>query len=367
MRWSLAALGAAVGFYVALSWLGQLSQSYPPALTATQATGLVVAGILVGAAFGFRVGLSLLRLLRSAVRTAEQHLARMPGVDVLAGVLGIIAGLIIAYLLSPAMSHLPWIGRAAVTLLLAYVGWTVFVHKREDWLRLWPGVRGAAAVDAPPPPSGAAAEAPRLTDGRPKVFDTSAIIDGRIADLYRTGFLEGQLVVPTYVLDELRHLADSPDDGKRQRGRHGLAVLGTLQRELHAPVGFEAPDPDPEMEVDMKLVRLARELGGQVVTTDFNLNKVAELQGVAVLNVNDLANAVRPRYLYGEEMVVRIVGAGKQPGQGVGYLEDGTMVLVEGARRHIGEDVEITVTNFIQNDKGRMIFGKLRVGRLVPS
>lgn len=195
------------------------------------------------------------------------------------------------------------------------------------------------------------------------MVDTSAIIDGRVADLFRTGFLEGQLVVPPYVLDELRHLADSADELRRQRGRHGLDVLTTLQKDLHAPVTFEARDPDPDIEVDMKLVLLARELSGHVVTTDFNLNKVAELQGVSVLNVNELANALRPRYLHGEEMVVRIVAPGKQPGQGLGYLEDGTMVLVEGARRHIGEDVEITVTNSIQNTQGRMIFGKLSTGR----
>ncbi len=366
MRWSLAALGSAAGFYVALAWLGQLSQIYPLALSATQATGLVLAGISAGAVFGWRVGPSLLQFWHASLRTLEQRLVRAPGVDVLAGALGIITGLLIAYLLSPAMSHLPWIARLAITLLSAYLGWTLFVHKREEWLRLWFGVRAEASTEQVGGAAGAFASGAPV-EGRPKVFDTSAIIDGRIADLYRAGFLEGSLVVPTYVLDELRHLADSPDDGRRARGRHGLDVLKALQKDLNAPVTFEAPDPDPDIEVDMKLVQLARELGASVVTTDFNLNKVAELQGVPVLNVNDLANAVRPRYLFGEEMVVRIVGAGKQPGQGVGYLEDGTMVLVEGARRHIGEDVEITVTNFIQNDKGRMIFGKLRATRLVPS
>jgi len=357
MRWSLAALGAAAGFYVGLAWLGRLSQTYPLPLTAMQATALAVAGTLIGATFGFWLGPSLLLLARSALKTAEQRLARAPGVDILAGALGTIAGLIIAYLLSPAMVHLPWIGRATVTLLLAYLGWTIFVNKREDWLRMWSGGRAQSAAPSPLDDGSAGV---RLSDGRPKVVDTSAIIDGRVADLFRTGFLEGPLVVPTYVLDELRHLADSADELRRQRGRHGLDVLRTLQVDLHAPVTFEARDPDPNIEVDMKLVLLARELVGHVVTTDFNLNKVAELQGVSVLNVNELANALRPRYLNGEEIVVHIAGAGKQPGQGVGYLEDGTMVLVEGARRYIGEDVGITVTNCIQNMQGRMIFGKLR-------
>lgn len=146
MRWSLAALGSALGFYVGLSWLGQLSRTYPLALTAAQATGLTVAGTLVGAAFGFRVGPALVQFAQSALRSVEQRLARAPGVDILAGALGTIAGLIIAYLLSPATARLPWIGRAAVTLLLAYLGWRVFIRKREDWLHLWSGGRGRPAV-----------------------------------------------------------------------------------------------------------------------------------------------------------------------------------------------------------------------------
>lgn len=363
MRWSLAALGAVAGFYVSLSWLGRLSQSYPLALTALQATGLTVAGIAVGAASGYLIGPTWMRVAWGLLRRAEARLAGAPGIELLSGVLGGISGLVIACLLSAAIVHLPWVVRVGLTLLLAYLGGVVFARKGEDWSRLWrraPEVPVGAAEAAPSPGTA-------LGDGRPKVVDTSAIIDGRVADLYRTGFLEGQLVVPTYVLDELRHLADSGDELRRQRGRHGLDVLKVLQKDMGAPVSFETRDPDQTAEVDVKLVLLARELGGHVVTTDLNLNKVAELQGVSVLNVNDLATALRPHYLNGEEITVRIVQAGKQPGQGVGYLEDGTMVLVENARRHIGEDVGITVTNAIQNSQGRMIFGKLRANRPLES
>jgi uncharacterized protein YacL len=354
VRWTLAAAGAVVGFYVGLSWLGRLSLTYPLPLAAQQALGLLGAVTLAGAAFGYGVGPEAARACRGWLRSAEQRLARTPGVDVLAGTCGGILGLVVSYLLTPVLGRLPWPARGAAALLLGYLGAAVFVRKREDWLHLWAG-----GGQRRPAGEGAGPAAP-VPDGRPKILDTSAIIDGRIADLYGTGFLEGRLVVPTYVLDELRHMADSGDDQRRQRGRFGLDVLSHLQKDLGAPVVLESRDPDPAAEVDTKLVLLARELGGYVVTTDFNLKKVAELQGVAVLNVNALANALRPRYLHGEEMVVRISGPGKQPGQGIGYLEDGTMVVVEGGRRYINQEVHIVVTSSIQNAQGRMVFGRLR-------
>ena len=359
VRWSLAALGAAVGFYVSLFWLGRLGRVYPLPLTATEATGLTLLGLALGAVFGFRVGPGLLRAVGVGWQGVQRRLAAMPAASVLAGILGIVLGLLVAFLLSPELSRLFWLARVAATLVLAWLGWAVLAQRGGDWRRVWAGGRESTPALAD------RAEGEAALDVRPKVLDTSAIIDGRVSDLYRTGFLEGPLVAPSYVLDELRHLADSPEDTRRARGRHGLDVLTQLQKDFPAAVRIETHDPDPALEVDMKLLRLAAAVGGVVVTTDFNLNKVAGLQGVPVLNVNDLANALRPRYLYGEEMVVRIVGAGKQPGQGVGYLEDGTMVLVEGARRCIGEEVGITVTNFIQNDKGRMIFGRMRT--LEPS
>ena len=354
-RWVLAAVGAAAGFYLALSWLGRLSQTYPLPLQPLQAAEVAAGGVLLGAVFGHQLGPLAVRGLWGGLRLVERRLAQTPALDLLAGTGGVVVGLVIAFLLSPALARLPWYGRGLITIVCGYLGAALFLGRREDWLRLWAG-RGAGAAGAP-----GAADVGGLADGRPKILDTSAIIDGRVADLFETGFLEGRLIVPTGVLDELRHMADSGDDLRRQRGRFGLEVLGNLQKERHAPVVFETRDPDPEADVDTKLVLLAKECGGHVVTVDFNLNKVAELQGVSVLNVNALANALRPRYLPDEELSVRIVNAGRQPGQGVGYLRDGTMVLVEGAKQYLHVEVPIVVTSVIQNQQGRMIFGRLRV------
>jgi len=201
---------------------------------------------------------------------------------------------------------------------------------------------------------GEAASAP----GRacPKVLDTSAIIDGRILDICRTGFLEGDIVVPSFVLDELRHIADSADTLRRGRGRRGLDVLQKLQEEV--PLRIEEKD-DYDGEVDVKLLRLARDLKGAVMTNDYNLNKVAGVAGVPVLNVNDLAGALRPNVLPGEEMTVRVIREGREPGQGVAYLEDGTMVVVENGRRRVGETLNAEVTTVLQTSAGRMIFARV--------
>ena len=190
----------------------------------------------------------------------------------------------------------------------------------------------------------------------PKVLDTSVIIDGRILDICRTGFLEGDMVVPAFVLDELRHIADSADALRRGRGRRGLDVLKKLQEET--PLRIEERD-ECDGEVDVKLLRLARELNGAVMTNDYNLNKVASVAGVPVLNVNDLAGALRPNVLPGEEMTVRILREGREPGQGVAYLEDGTMVVVENGRARVGETLSCAVTTVLQTSAGRMIFARV--------
>ena len=191
-----------------------------------------------------------------------------------------------------------------------------------------------------------------------KILDTSAIIDGRIVDICKTGFLEGVLVVSGFVLEELRHIADSPDLLKRNRGRRGLDVLNKIQKEMDIPVQIYEGDFDDIPEVDSKLVRLAKTINGKIVTNDFNLNKVCELQGISVLNINELANAVKPVVLPGEEMLAQIIKDGKEAGQGVAYLDDGTMVVVEGGRRYIGETIEVLVTSVLQTAAGRMIFAK---------
>jgi len=195
---------------------------------------------------------------------------------------------------------------------------------------------------------------------RPKVLDTSVIIDGRIYDICKTGFLEGRIIVPAFVLKELRHIADSSDAMKRSRGRRGLDILHSMQRELESRVVVEEKDYDEIDEVDLKLLRLAVDLGGILITNDYNLNKVAAVQNMPVLNINDLANAVRSVLLPGEELPLAIVREGKESGQGVGYLPDGTMVIVENARKHIGETLDIVVTSALQTSAGRLVFAKLR-------
>ena len=194
----------------------------------------------------------------------------------------------------------------------------------------------------------------------PKVLDTSVIIDGRVLEICRAGFLEGDLIVPSFVLDELRHIADSADALRRARGRRGLDMLRKMQEELGGSLRVEDVRQEEDAEVDVRLLRLASALGGAVMTNDYNLNKVAGVAGVPVLNVNELAGALRPAVLPGEEMPVRIVREGKEPGQGVAYLDDGTMVVVENGRRRVGETLEAEVTTVLQTSAGRMIFARVK-------
>jgi uncharacterized protein YacL len=198
---------------------------------------------------------------------------------------------------------------------------------------------------------------------RPVLLDTSALIDGRIADIARCGILDSQLVVPRFVLQEMQSIADSADRLKRNRGRRGLDVLADLQKNPRLEVRlYDSNGDDGAPTVDEKLMNLAQELDARVLTTDFNLNKVAQLRGVEVININDLANAVKPIVLPGERMTVRMIKAGEEPGQGIGYLADGTMVVVEQGRHHLNEDVEFVVTSALQTSAGKMIFGRIADG-----
>jgi uncharacterized protein YacL len=188
------------------------------------------------------------------------------------------------------------------------------------------------------------------------LLDTSAIIDGRIADISQTGFISGALVVPRFVLNELQHIADSADTMRRNRGRRGLEMLNRLQKDATVPIEITDTDVEGIVEVDSKLVKLAQTLHCPIITNDFNLNRVAELQGVKVLNINELANAVKPVLLPGEDIVIKIIQDGKELGQGVGYLDDGTMIVVEGGRQYMGSTIEVSVTRVLQTVAGRMIF-----------
>ena len=193
-----------------------------------------------------------------------------------------------------------------------------------------------------------------------KILDTSVIIDGRIADITETGFIEGALIIPQFVLNELQHIADSSDSIKRTRGKRGLEVLHHIQKQATVDVRIVDKDYPAVKEVDSKLIELAKEVRGKIITNDSNLNKVAELQGIEVLNINELANSIRPVVLPGEEINVKILKEGKEIGQGVAYLDDGTMIVVDNGRKHMGKTIDVVVTSVLQTPAGRMIFARLK-------
>jgi len=305
--------------------------------------------------FGFSIGLVLApRLIDFTVWAAtrvEQYLQKVPVADLVSGTVGLILGLIIANLFGSVLASFGWVGRGVwivVTAFLGYLGLSIGVKKREEVVSLFTGIKFGKE------------KTPR---GEAKVLDTSAIIDGRIADLCASGFLEGTLVVPAFVLEELQRIADSNDILKRNRGRRGLDVLNEIRRraEIKVQIYESSKGLEEAADVDAKLVRLAKKLGGKIITTDFNLNKVAELQGVKVLNINELANALKPVVLPGEEMVVTVIKDGKEAGQGVGYLDDGTMIVIDGGKKHIGQTIKVLVTSVLQTTAGRMIFAKPKV------
>jgi uncharacterized protein YacL len=233
---------------------------------------------------------------------------------------------------------------------MATVGADIAVRKREELMSLFSNIKKSG--------NSKEKKTKGTSKGDSKVLDTSVIIDGRIFDICQTGFVEGSLIIPTFVLEELRHIADSSDALKRNRGRRGLDILNKIQKELNIDVQIYEKDFPDIAEVDSKLLKLAQVLNGKVITNDYNLNKVAEFQGVPVLNINELANAVKPVVLPGEEMRIQIIKDGKESGQGIAYLDDGTMIVVEGGKRHIGETMDVIVTSVLQTAAGRMIFAK---------
>ncbi|HET7615998.1 MAG TPA: PIN/TRAM domain-containing protein, partial [Bacillales bacterium] len=265
-------------------------------------------------------------------------------------------GLIVAFLIPlPPMDYpaLNWAISFFLACLFAYFGFRVGFKKRDELINVF-------SVSSKTKEKKKDQDEQKLSAGsvKLKILDTSVIIDGRIADICQTGFLEGTLVIPRFVLEELQHIADSSDVLKRNRGRRGLDILNRVQKELDVKVEIYEGDFEEISEVDSKLVKLAKLVTGIVVTNDFNLNKVCELQGVPVLNINDLANAVKPVVLPGEELNVQVIKDGKEHNQGVGYLDDGTMIVVEEGREYIGKTIEVLVTSVLQTSAGRMIFAK---------
>jgi uncharacterized protein YacL len=310
------------------------------------------------ASVGVVLGFALTPLVLSRPLTRfEGYLRTAPVEDLFVALFGLGAGLVIAALLtvplvllgSPVGNLLPTVVAVVVVLVCVRVA----LMRRHD-LR----ARFASRLNVP------GVDQDAKNGYRPQVLvDTSAIIDGRIADISSTGFIMGEMVIPRFVLDELRHIADSPDVLRRNRGRRGLDMLNRMSKESEAPINIvdvDTRDVRDVHEVDGKLVQIARQLQAPIITNDYNLNKVAQLQGVRVLNVNELAHAVKPVVLPGEEMAVKIIQVGKEPGQGVGYLDDGTMIVVEDGARSIDQEVDVVVTRVLQTVAGRMIFAALK-------
>jgi len=318
--------------------------------------GLVVSlvfSVLFGLIFYF-ISPKLTKLSIDITNRVEFELGKVPLAQVVIGSIGLIIGLIIAYLIAPVFKMIPigivgTILTIVIYVFLGYLGIAISTKNISDLTKLPDIFKKSINIKS---------SSSKEFSAKPKILDTSVIIDGRIADICKTNFIEGSLIIPEFVLKELRHIADSSDNLKRSKGRRGLDILKTIQQEMDIEVKIVDNDFEDVHEVDIKLLKLAQEMNGVVVTNDYNLNKVASLQGVTVLNINELANAVKPILLPGEEMVVTIIKEGKESNQGIAFLDDGTMIVVEGAKKKINVTMDVVVTSVLQTAAGRMIFAR---------
>ena len=337
-----ALLGTLIGFALGLALLQRAGEVIQPANRPAFLTAFVVASLL----FGY---LAIPYITIYPVRRAVEKLSEAGAGEFALGVAAIVVGLVIGVLIGVPLAGLGGaigtVGPPVVALFLAFLMLAATMYKRDDLLAALSGLLPGRRTTGPP---------------NRVVIDTSAVIDGRIVDIARTGFVLGTLIVPRFVLDELQRIADSPDTMRRNRGRRGLEMLSALQKDAGSMVEISEATYPEVAEVDAKLMAYARDTGAAILTNDYNLNRVADLQGIRVLNINELANAVKAVVHPGEEMSVRIIQEGKEAGQGVGYLDDGTMIVVEGGIRYLERDVPITVTRVLQTVAGRMIFAQPR-------
>lgn len=301
--------------------------------------GVVVVGALVGIVLGGIIG----RWLRGRMRAIDRAADRRSAAELTVGALGLVVGLVAAALAGVAVARLPIVGPyllLPVVLVVAYVFSRIAARRHVDILRLV-GVRS------------------RQSPSATRLIDTSAIIDGRLIDVMKTRFLAGAVVVPDFVLEELQKVADSSDHLKRARGRRGLDIVEEMKGLANGGFSVRTTVGGDGEPVDLRLVRLAREIGASIVTTDYNLNKIAQIQEIEVLNVNELANALKPAVLPGELLAVKVIREGREYDQGVGYLDDGTMIVIDGGRRLLGQQVDVEVTSVLQSPSGKMIFTRV--------
>lgn len=365
-RWLLTVVGLLVGFIVSqslleLDYLQKITFIKPN--SASMVFGIIFGTILIGIVF-YLLSPFLIKFIWKIIELIDIGLQKIPTSDIFIAVGGLIVGLIVANLLvnpfikilSNSTDYLPLLASVitlVVNIIVGIISINLVLKRKEDIYGIFSfmkkfGKDKKSKTDT------------KSSVSQSKILDTSVIIDGRIFDIFKTGFIEGPIIIPSFVLEELRHIADSSDSLKRARGRRGLDILNQIQKELPIKVEICEKDFPNIAEVDSKLLKLAQVLNGKVITNDFNLNKVAEFQGVAVLNINELANGVKPVVIPGEEMQLQIVKDGKESGQGVAYLDDGTMIVIEGGRKHLGEHVEVIVTSVLQTAAGRMIFARIK-------
>lgn len=325
-------------------------------------------GGMLGAVVGYIISMPIINQGLRLARNLERLLSRVPSQDLMAGTAGLLFGLIIANLIGLAFHQVPIIGSYIPIILSAifgYIGMRLASNKGPELYNNWLQNRVLSRdkkKDTTPPK--AVAEPPVAGEVESisvaKLLDTSVIIDGRIAELCSTGFLEGPLVVPLFVLEELQFISDSSDVLKRNRGRRGLDILQSMQQKDDLLIKVIDDDYEDINEVDSKLMRLAMERKWKIITNDFNLNKVASLQGISVLNLNELANALKPAMIPGEWIRVQVIKEGKEDNQGVAYLDDGTMIVIENGAEYVDTSIDVMVTSVLQTSAGRMIFARAK-------
>lgn len=320
-----------------------------------KALAIYISFSLSFAIISFLLSHRIISKIKKFILFIENELQKFSGPDIFSGSFGLIVGLVIAFFASKPLDsvqipYVAFVGQILVYSVFGYLGIKVATKKRDDIANAIGDLNSVKRVSKD--------KISKSYKSCPKILDTSVIIDGRIADICKTGFIEGPLIIPEFVLEELQHIADSSDGLKRNRGRRGLDILNKIQKELNIEIIIHDKKFEDVQEVDSKLLKLTQMLKGKIITNDYNLNKVAEVQRIEVLNINELANAVKPVVLPGEEMVIQVVRDGKESGQGLAYLDDGTMIVVESGRKFIGETIDVVVTSVLQTSAGRMIFAK---------
>lgn len=331
---------------------------------------VVVVGTVIGAIIGYLISSFLLQQGLVVAKRLERVLTHIPNQELIAGTIGLLFGLIIANLIGLAFNQIPIIGPYIPIILSAifgYSGLRLMARKGPEMYGIYMKQWGAGDVSGSKKSRSfkvfGNSKSSELESSH-KLLDTSVIIDGRIKELCATGFIDGTLVVPVFVLNELQIVSDSVDSTKRNRGRRGLDILKEMQDANLVPIEIVEDDYDDLQEVDSKLMRLALEKNWKLMTNDYNLNKVAKVQGIQVLNLNELANVLKPALIAGEWIHVQVMKEGKEIEQGVAYLDDGTMIVVEDGRPYVGQDVEVMVTSILQTSAGRMIFARVDGGKV---